>query len=85
MSYARKSFKSVVGSILGVVVLLAIAIWQFYLFVTFRNTQGILDDQGGTLHLWVAIALTVCAFIGGFVVFSLFVRHDRDDELHITS
>lgn len=85
MSYARKNLKNVFGSIVGVIVVAAIAIWQFYLFVTFKSAGGIQDGQGGTSHLWWAIAMAVLACAAGFLVFSVFVRHDTDDELHITS
>ena len=77
MSYARKNLKNVTGSIVAVIVVAAIAIWQFYLFVTFK--------QGGTSHLWWAIAMAVLACTAAFLVFSVFVRHDTDDDLHITS
>lgn len=79
MSYARKNIKNIVGSIVGVIVLAAIAIWQFYQFVTFENAQG------GTGHLVWAIAMTILAFGVAFLVFSVFLRHDTDDDLHITS
>jgi hypothetical protein len=79
MSYASKNIKNVTGSIVCVVVVAAIAIWQFYLFVTFKSVQG------GTGHLWWAIAMAVLACGAGFLVFSVFVRHDTDDDLHITS
>jgi hypothetical protein len=61
----------------------AIAIWQFSLFVAFKNSQGFLEAQGGTLHLWLAIVAAVltclCAFVG------IFRRINRPEELHITS
>lgn len=62
-----------------------IALWQFYLFVQFRNAAGRLDPQGGPLHLWLAIiaALIACA-AGAYIAFSL-VNHDKDDVIHITS
>jgi len=85
MSYARKNSAKVLGSALGVAVVAAIAMWQFYLFVTFRDAKGTIDVEGGTGHLWWAIAMAVFACIAGFFVFSVFVRHDTDDELHITS
>jgi H+/Cl- antiporter ClcA len=85
MSYVRKSLANVLGSIAGVIVVAAIAVWQFYQFVTFRDARGILDSQGGTSHLWWAIAMTLFACIASFFVFSVFLRHDRDDELHISS
>ena len=79
MSYVRKNIKNVAGSIVGVVVVAAIAVWQFYLFVTFN------DVEGGSAHLWWAIIMAVLAFSAAFLVFSVFVRHDTDDDLHITS
>jgi hypothetical protein len=61
----------------------AIATWQFYVFVAFRNSRGLLEAQGGTLHLWLAIGAAVatclCAFLGIF-------RHiNQTEEMHITS
>jgi uncharacterized membrane protein len=79
MSYARKNLRNVTGSIVGVIVVAAIAIWQFYLFVTFESLQG------GASHLWWAIGMAVLACTAAFLVFSVFVRHDTDDDLHITS
>jgi len=84
MSYATKNKKNVFGSIVGVVVVAAIAIWQFYLFVTFEAV-GDLTGQNGTSHLWWAIVLAVLACSAAFLVFSVFLRHDTDDDLHITS
>jgi hypothetical protein len=79
MSYAKKDLKNVAAAIIGVVVAAALGVWQFYLFVTFEGSQG------GTGHLWLAIAMALVACGAAFVVFSVFVRHDTDDELHITS
>lgn len=79
MSYAKKNLKNVMGAILAVIVVGAIAIWQFYLFVTFKSVDG------GSGHLWWAIAMTVLACGAAFLVLSVFVRHDTDDELHITA
>ena len=79
MSYARKNLKNVTGSIVAVIVVAAIAIWQFYLFVTFKSVEG------GSGHLWFAIAMALLAFAAAFLVFSVFLRHDTEDDLHITS
>lgn len=61
----------------------AVAAWQFYLFVAFRDSQGLLDVQGGTLHLWLAIGATVvacaCVFLG------ILRRINKTEEFHITS
>lgn len=79
MSYARKNLKNVTGSIVGVIVVAALAIWQFYLFVASNNPEG------GSSHLWWAIGMAVLACGAAFLVLSVFVRHDTDDDLHITS
>ena len=85
MSYAKKNSRKVFGSIAVIMGVTAIAVWQFYRFVTFTNEQGVVDLQGGRGHLWWAIAMAVVACVAAFVVFSVFMRHDTDDELHITS
>lgn len=85
MSYVKKNSGKVFSSIAGIVVIAGIAAWQFYRFVTFTNAQGSLDLQGGRSHLWLALVMAVFACIATFFVFSIFLRHDTDDELHITS
>jgi len=85
MSYAKKNSRKVFGSIAVILGITAIGVWQFYRFVSFTNEQGVVDLQGGRFHLWWAIGMAVVACISAFLVFSVFMRHDRDDELHITS
>lgn len=84
MSYAKRNAKNVVGAIAGVIVVAAIAVWQFYKFVNFE-ANGSVPGDAGTGHLWWAIAMAVLACAAAFLVFSVFVRHDTDDDLHITS
>lgn len=84
MSYATKNLKNVVGSIVGLIVVAAIAVWQFYAYATFKDSTGILNAEGGTVHLLLAIVMAVFACLMGFLVFSIFLRYDTDDELHIT-
>jgi FtsH-binding integral membrane protein len=79
MSYARKNLKNVTGYGIAVVVAAVLGVWQFYVFVTFEGSQG------GTSHLWWAIAMALVACGVAFVLCSAFVRHDTDDDLHITS
>lgn len=81
----RKSLGNVLLAVGGVVAIAAVAIWQFYLFATFRNSNGVVDVHGGTLHLGLAIGAAVIACIAGFLVFSVFLRHDKNEELHITA
>lgn len=79
MSYAVKNFLLWgVGLLMG-----AIAMWQFYLFVAFRDSSGTLDIQGGGLHLWLAIgaAAVTCACL--FAV--IFERINKTEEFHINS
>jgi hypothetical protein len=81
----RKSQKSVLSSVIAVMSLAAVAVWQFYVFVTFKDTTGIVDVQGGRLHLWWAIGFGLMACIAAILSFSIFLRYDRSDEMHITS
>lgn len=85
MSYATKNKAGITGSIVGVFVLAFISLWQFYQFVTFEGGNGVDSVGSGSTHLWWAIALAVLACIAGVLVFSVFLRHDSDDDLHITS
>jgi len=71
-------------SVISVPVLSALAAWQFYLFATFKSVDGLIDIQGGRLHLWIAIASTLLASIVGFFVLSVVLRYDKKSEWHIT-
>ena len=73
------------STVMSLIVIVTLAIWQFYLFVTFRNPEGVVDVQGGTYHLWWTIGLTVVACIGSFLFYSDILRYDRNDEVHIAS
>ena len=59
----------------------AVAAWQFYLFVVFRNSRGVLDVQGGGLHLWLAVGAAVVAC--ACVFFGIFRRINKTEEFHI--
>ena len=69
----------------GLMALAAIAAWQFYLFASFKDTKGVVDLQGGSLHLWLAIGVAVLVCVGAFFFFSKSLRYDRGTEMHITS
>jgi len=60
-----------------------VAIWQFYLFVAFRDARGALDVQGGGLHLWYAIGAAVLTCV--CVCLVIFRRINHTEEFHITS
>jgi len=61
----------------------AVAVWQFYLFVVFRNAQGALDAQGGDPNLWYAIGAAVLTCV--CVCLGIFRRINHTEEFHITS
>ena len=76
--------KSMLDILLWVVGLAAavFAIYEYYLFATYKNATGTFDMQGGKSYLWMAIAATVIALICGIVYF---VRHvNKEEEIHIT-
>jgi hypothetical protein len=61
----------------------AVSVWQFYLFVVFRDSLGALDAQGGGINLWLALgaAAVACAC----VCLGIFGRINKTEEFHITS
>lgn len=61
----------------------AVAVWQFYLFVVFRDSRGALDVQGGGLNLWLALGAAAVACV--CVCLGIFGRINRTEEFHITS
>ena len=80
--------KSMTNGLIATVVVAAvavIAVWQFYLFATFKNAQGVFDVGGGTVHLWLALGATAVACIAGLLAFSVSVGYDEADEMHINS
>ena len=82
MSYYGKKLTSTVLLAVGIL-LAAVAIWQFYLFVVYRDAQGTLDVQGGGPNLWYAIGAAVLTCV--CVCFGIFRRINHTEEFHITS
>ena len=81
----KKSATKTLIAVLGLAALGAVAAWQFYLFAVFKNADGVVDIQGGTVHLWLAIGTAFIVCIAGFFLFSRFLRYDKRNEIHITS
>jgi len=73
------------AAIIGLALAAAVAAWQFYLFVAFKDVNGVADAQGGRIHLWVAIGIALMTCIGGVFLISQFLSYDRRNEMHITS
>lgn len=85
MNYAARNAKGLKLAMGALPLFLGIAIWQFYLFVTFKGLDGRLESNGGHLHLLIAVLMALLAFVVGFFVLSVLMRRNREDELHITS
>ncbi len=85
MSILKKSKAGGLAASAAVVVLAAVAAWQFYLYASFRGASGAFDAQGGTYHLWIAVGSALAACALGLVAFSVLVGYDEKDELHITT
>ena len=82
MSYFGKSLTSTFLVAVGVL-WAAVAAWQFYLFVIFRDARGTLDAQGGGLNLWFAIGSAALACV--CLCVAIFRRINQTEEFHITS
>ena len=85
MSSIKKSMTNGLIATAMVAALAVIAAWQFYLFATFRNSQGVFDAGGGTIHLWLALGAAVVACVAGFFAFSVSVGYNEADDMHINS
>jgi hypothetical protein len=85
VNHAARNVRGLKSAMVAEFVFLGIAIWQFYRFVTFKDSAGVFDLQGGSGHLWIAVFVALLACVTGFFIFSVFLRRDREDELHITS
>ena len=85
MSSIKKSLTNGLAATGVVAALAVIAAWQFYLFATFKNSQGVFDAGGGTIHLWLAIGAAVVACVAGFLAFTVSVGYNEADDMHINS
>jgi hypothetical protein len=83
MNYPNKILRALLIALSATSTL--VALWQFYLFVQFRNAAGVLDPQGGTGKLWLAIAAALIACAAAAYLFFSTVNHDKEDVIHITS
>jgi uncharacterized membrane protein YidH (DUF202 family) len=83
MSYFMKSLTNMMLWTVGLLTA-GVAIWQFYLFVVFRDSTGVLDKQGGSLNLWLAVVSAVVACLIAY--WGIFRRiNKKSEEFHITS
>ena len=81
----RKTLKKALPAVTFATLFVGVALWQFYSFVAYKNMDGVVDLQGGEHHLWWAIGFGLIACVAAFLIFSIFLRYDKNDELHITS
>ncbi|HEY6804089.1 MAG TPA: hypothetical protein VI306_10955 [Pyrinomonadaceae bacterium] len=84
MKQTNKNAPGLWLSATAAIVLLLLAVWQFYTFATFKNVTGAVDLQGGKLHLWMAVAAALLGAITGFFVVTALRQNDSSRELHIT-
>lgn len=76
--YPNKATRILVGALgaLGA----GLSIWQFYLFVQFRNAAGQFDAQGGALNLWLAVGAAGVACAAMALLSFLAVNGHKDVE-----
>jgi hypothetical protein len=77
MSSITKRQIKILAAVLGMFVMAIAASRQFYLFSIFRDAQGVLDPQGGGLHLWLAAGAALAATISGALMFVFFLRQEK--------
>ena len=67
----RKNPKSNLSAIAILISITAVALWQFYVFVTFKDARGALDVEGGSQHgvgYWLGGG---CLYCRGALFFTL--------------
>lgn len=84
MSYIKKRHIQFVASVVGMFVMAIIASRQLYLFVAFRNEQGLLDTQGGRYHLWVASGAILMAAIAAGLMFLFFLGREKSSWTEVS-
>lgn len=81
MSVINKRLIKIVAAFVGMFAMMLTASRQLYLFAVFRDASGILDTQGGAIHLWLAIGTALIACIAGGLMFLFFLRRGVKEEL----
>jgi hypothetical protein len=81
MSYLKKSQTKFVVAVVSMFAMAIIASRQLYLFVVFRNQQGLLDRLGGRYHLWLAAGAILIAAIAAALMFLFFFGHEESKRI----
>jgi hypothetical protein len=76
----RTNQRTLLFSVIGLSLATVIAVWQFYLFVTFKNAEGIADAHAGIGHFWWAALLFVIGCFVAFVCLRVFLFDDAEDD-----
>src|ERR1043165_9744748 len=84
MNYIKKSQKQFIAAVVGMLVMAIIASRQLYLFVAFRNQQGLLDPQGGRYHLWLAAGAILMAAIAAGLLFLFFLGREKSQGTEVS-
>ena len=77
MRYIKQRQTKFVVAVVGVMMMAIVASRQLFLFVVFRNAQGLLDAAGGRYHLWLAVGAVLMGCIAGGFVFFFFCDGDQ--------
>ena len=83
MNHPGKTLRTLITALCAASAL--VALWQFYLFVQFKNAAGQFEPQGGTHILWLAIGAALVACAAAAYLFFSAVNHEKEDVMHITS
>lgn len=73
MKYIKSSVTIFVAAAVVMIVMAIAASRQLYLFVVFRNADGLLDTQAGKYHLWLAAGAILMASVAACLMFIFFL------------
>ena len=85
MKYIKQSATKFVAAAALMIVMAIAASRQLYLFVIFRNADGLLAAQGGKYHLWLAIGAILIASIAACLMFLFFLGSGKNKQYEVRS
>ena len=72
-----------VAAVMSVLALALAASRQFYLFVVFRDAQGVPDTGGGMYHFRLAVGMTLLGCLAGGWMSFLYLRNEPASDARV--
>ena len=80
MKYIKPSLTKFVAAAVVMIAVAIAASRQLYLFIIFRNADGLLDTRGGRFHLWLAMGAILMVSIAACLMFLFFLGRGKSEQ-----